>query len=186
MSDINSIIDQVNKGMNQAIEHLEVELAKVRAGKANPSMLDSLMVDYYGSSTPVGQVANISAPDARTLRIQPWEKNMLQPIADAIMNSNLSLNPQNNGEVLTITLPQLTEERRKELVKKAKSEGENAKVSIRNHRKIGNESIKKLQKDGLAEDLAKDGETRIQGITDKFITKVDELVDLKEKDILKV
>ncbi|HRE95677.1 MAG TPA: ribosome recycling factor, partial [Flavobacteriales bacterium] len=158
MSDVKTIIDLCKEEMNQAISHLENELAKVRAGRANPSMLESVMVDYYGSTVPMSQVANVSTTDARTIRIQPWEKNMLNPIAEAIMNSNLSLNPQNNGEVLIISIPPLTEERRKELCKKAKSEGEDAKISIRNHRRDANEAVKKLQKDGLPEDEAKDGE----------------------------
>ncbi len=186
MSTVKEIIDGIKAGMQIASEHLETELSKLRAGKANPSMLDGLMVDYYGSMTPVNQVSNISATDARTIKIQPWEKNMLQPISEAIMNSNLSLNPQNNGEILIITLPPLTEERRKELVKKSKAEGENAKVSIRNHRRDANEAVKKLQKDGLPEDEAKDAEDQIQNITNNFITKVDQIVAAKEADIMKV
>ncbi|MFN3342800.1 MAG: ribosome recycling factor [Flavobacteriales bacterium] len=186
MSDVKTIIDLCKEEMNQAISHLENELAKVRAGRANPSMLDSVLVDYYGSTVPMSQVANVSTTDARTIRIQPWEKNMLNPIAEAIMNSNLSLNPQNNGEVLIISIPPLTEERRKELCKKAKSEGEDAKISIRNHRRDANEAIKKLQKDGLPEDEAKDGETKIQDLTNTFSTKIDQLVEQKEKDIMTV
>lgn len=186
MSDVKTIIDLCKEEMNQAISHLENELAKVRAGRANPSMLDSVMVDYYGSTVPMSQVANVSTTDARTIRIQPWEKNMLNPIAEAIMNSNLSLNPQNNGEVLIISIPPLTEERRKELCKKAKSEGEDAKISIRNHRRDANEAVKKLQKDGLPEDEAKDGEAKIQDLTNTFSTKIDQLVEQKEKDIMTV
>jgi ribosome recycling factor len=186
MSDVKTIIDLCKEEMNEAISHLENELAKVRAGRANPSMLDSVMVDYYGSTVPMSQVANISTTDARTIRIQPWEKNMLNPIAEAIMNSNLSLNPQNNGEVLIISIPPLTEERRKELCKKAKSEGEDAKISIRNHRRDANEAVKKLQKDGLPEDEAKDGEAKIQDLTNSFTTKIDQLVEQKEKDIMTV
>ncbi|MBX7094277.1 MAG: ribosome recycling factor [Flavobacteriales bacterium] len=186
MSDVKMIIDLTKEEMNSAISHLESELTKIRAGRANPSMLEGVMVDYYGSHVPIGQVANVTTTDARTIRIQPWEKNMLQPIAEAIMNSNLSLNPQNNGEVLIISVPPLTEERRKELSKRAKTEGENAKVSIRNHRRDANEAVKKLQKDGLAEDEAKDAETKIQDLTNSFITKVDQLVEIKEKDIMTV
>ncbi|HAA00142.1 MAG TPA: ribosome recycling factor [Flavobacteriales bacterium] len=186
MSDVKTIIDLCKEEMNQAISHLENELAKVRAGRANPSMLESVMVDYYGSTVPMSQVANVSTTDARTIRIQPWEKNMLNPIAEAIMNSNLSLNPQNNGEVLIISIPPLTEERRKELCKKAKSEGEDAKISIRNHRRDANEAVKKLQKDGLPEDEAKDGEAKIQDLTNTFSTKIDQLVEQKEKDIMTV
>lgn len=186
MSAVKEIIDEIKTGMQIALEHLETELSKLRAGKANPSMLDGLMVNYYGSMTPLNQVSNISATDARTIKIQPWEKNMLQPIAEAILNSNLSLNPQNNGDILIITLPPLTEERRKELVKKAKAEGENAKVSIRNHRREANEAVKKLQKEGLPEDEAKDAEDQIQNITNNFIAKADQIVAAKEADIMKV
>lgn len=184
--DVKTIIDFCREGMNESVSHLENELLKVRAGRANPSMLEGVMVDYYGANTPLSQVANVTAPDARTIRIQPWEKNMLQPISDAIMNSNLSLNPQNNGEVLIISVPPLTEERRKELVKRAKSEGENAKVGIRNHRRESNDEIKKLQKDGLAEDEAKDAEAKIQDLTNAYISKIDQLIELKEKDIMTV
>lgn len=186
MSTVKAVLDKARNEMQVALTHLENELAKIRAGRANPGMLEGVIVDYYGSNVPIGQVANVSVPDARTLRIQPWEKNMLQPIADAIMNSNLSLNPQNNGEVLIISIPPLTEERRKELVKRSKSEGENAKVSIRNHRRDANEGVKKLQKDGLAEDEAKDGETKVQDLTNSFINKVDALLEAKEKDIMTV
>jgi ribosome recycling factor len=186
MSTVKEIIEDIKAGMQIAIEHLEAELSKLRAGKANPSMLEGLLVEYYGSMTPINQISNISATDARTLKIQPWEKNMLQPISEAIMNSNLSLNPQNNGEMLIITLPPLTEERRKELVKKSKAEGENAKVSIRNHRREANEAVKKLQKEGLPEDEAKDAEEQIQNITNNFIAKVDQIVAAKEADIMKV
>jgi ribosome recycling factor len=183
---VKKIIDDARANMNTAFTHLENELTKIRAGRATPGMLEGVMVDYYGSHMTIGQVANVSVPDARTLRIQPWEKNMLQPISDAIMNSNLSLNPQNNGEVLIISIPPLTEERRKELVKRSKVEGENAKVSIRNHRRDANEAVKKLSKDGLPEDEAKDAETQIQNLTNSFIGKVDTLLDVKEKDIMTV
>jgi len=186
MSTVQSIIANFKEENDMAVMHLESELLKVRAGRANPSILEGVMVEYYGAHTPIGQVANVTTTDARTIRIQPWEKNMLNPIAEAIMNSNLSLNPQNNGEVLLISIPPLTEERRKELVKKARTEGENAKVSIRNHRRDANEGIKKLQKDGLAEDEAKDAETKIQDITNQYSTKIDQLIEIKEKDIMTV
>lgn len=186
MSDVKTIIEECKFEMSAAIEHLESELTKIRAGRANPSMLEGVMVDYYGSHVPIGQVANVSTTDARTIKIQPWEKNMLNPISDAIMNSNLSLNPQNNGEVLIISVPPLTEERRKELSKKAKNEGENSKVSIRNHRRDANEAVKKLLKDGLPEDEGKDAEAKIQDLTNSFIVKVDQLVEAKEKDIMTV
>ncbi len=172
--------------MDKALVRLENDLVKIRAGKANPSMLDSVMVDYYGSMTPLNQVANVSATDPRTLKVQPWEKAMLDPISTGIINSNLGYNPQNNGEVIIISIPQLTEERRKEYVKKAKSEGENAKVAIRNARKDANESIKKLEKDGLSEDEAKGGEGKIQKLTDEYSAKVDGLIDAKEADIMKI
>lgn len=172
--------------MNKAMTRLEDELTKIRAGKANPTMLDSVSVDYYGTPTPVLQVANVTAPDPRTLTVQPWEKNMLNPIATAILNSNIGLNPQNNGEILIISIPALTEERRKEFVKRARGEAENAKVSVRNVRKDANETIKKLQKDGLSEDEAKDAEARIQKITDEYVAKTDALADAKERDIMKV
>lgn len=186
MSDINTILSGAKDAMNKALSRMEDELTKIRAGKANPTMLDSVSVDYYGTPTPVLQVANVTAPDAKTLTVQPWEKNMLNPIATAILNSNLGLNPQNNGEILIISLPALTEERRKEFVKKARGEAENAKIVIRNARKDANENIKKLQKDGLSEDEAKDGEGRVQKITDEYVVKADHLADVKEKDIMKV
>lgn len=186
MSDVNSTIDSAKESMNKAMTRLEDELTKIRAGKANPTMLDSVSVDYYGTPTPVLQVANVTAPDPRTLTVQPWEKNMLNPIATAILNSNIGLNPQNNGEILIISIPALTEERRKEFVKRARGEAENAKVSVRNVRKDANETIKKLQKDGLSEDEAKDAEARIQKITDEYVAKTDALADAKERDIMKV
>ncbi len=186
MIDVNSVLDGTKEAMNKAISRLEDELTKIRAGKANPTMLDSVSVDYYGTMTPILQVANVTAPDAKTITVQPWEKNMLNPIATAILNSNLGLNPQNNGELLIISLPALTEERRKEFVKKARGEAENSKVVIRNARKDGNEAIKKLQKDGLPEDDAKAGEARIQKITDEFVAKADAIADAKERDIMKV
>lgn len=172
--------------MNKALSHLEDELLKIRAGKANPSMIDSVHVDYYGTMTPVNQVANVSTPDAKTITIQPWEKSMLEPIGTAILNANIGFTPQNNGDVLIISIPPLTEERRKELVKKARSESENAKVGIRNARKDANEAIKKLQKEGLAEDEAKSAEDRIQEMTNDFSAKADKHVDRKEADIMKV
>lgn len=179
-------IDEAKSSMNDAIEHLKHELTKIRAGKANPSMLDGVMVDYYGSPTPLSQVANVNTLDARTLTVQPWEKAMLDEIAKGIINGNLGLNPQNNGEMIIINVPALTEERRRDLVKKAKAEGENAKVGIRNNRKEANDFIKELKNDGLSEDLVKDGENQVQSITDSFIKKIDELIATKEVDIMKV
>src|ERR671912_2838459 len=163
MSDeLTTIIDHAEESMDKAISHLEVELVKVRAGKANPNLIDGLVVDYYGSPTPISQIANISVLDARTLSIQPWEKNMLQPIERAIINSNIGLNPQNDGNIIRLFLPPLTEERRRELVKRSLGEGEHTKVAIRNIRRDAIENIKKAQKNGLSEDAAKDAETDIQ------------------------
>ena len=180
------ILEEAQDGMNKAISHLNLELSKIRAGRANPSMLDSVKVDYYGSLTPLSQIGNVSTLDSRTLTIQPWEKAMLDEITKAIINANLGLNPQNNGEVILISVPVLTEERRKELVKRAKSEGEHAKVSIRSQRKDANDMIKSLKDEGLSEDHIKDSEAEIQKITDSFTKKVDEFVGLKETDIMKV
>lgn len=179
-------IDIANDKMQKVIEHLENELKVLRAGRANPNMLSGVMVDYYGTMTPLAQVASIGSPDARSIQIQPWEKKMIEPIEKAIMAANLGFNPQNNGETVRIVVPPLTEERRKDLVKQVKHEGENARVSIRNARRDAIEEIKKLQKNGLAEDLAKDSETKVQKITDNFNKKVDEHLDKKEKEILTV
>ncbi len=186
MEEIDMILEEAQEGMDKAISHLNLELGKIRAGRANPSMLDSVKVDYYGSLTPLSQIGNVSTLDSRTLTIQPWEKTMLDEITKAIINANLGLNPQNNGEVILISVPVLTEERRKELVKRAKSEGEHAKVSIRSQRKDANDMIKSLKDEGLSEDQIKDSEAEIQKITDSFTKKVDEFVGLKETDIMKV
>lgn len=180
------IMDETKESMSNAIKHLETELTKIRAGKANPSMLDSISVDYYGSQTPLNQVANVNTLDARTISIQPWEKSMLDPIERAIINGNLGLNPQNNGEMIMINIPPLTEERRLALVKQVKAEGEHAKVSVRNSRKDANDEIKKLQNDGLSEDRVKNLENEVQKLTDQYTTKVDHLCAIKEKDILTV
>ncbi|MCC6186611.1 MAG: ribosome recycling factor [Chitinophagaceae bacterium] len=183
---VENIISNTGSLMVKAIKHLEVELSRVRAGKANPQILDGIMVDYYGNPTPLAQVANITTPDARTLQLQPWEKNMLQPIERAIIASNIGLNPSNDGNFIRLFLPPLTEERRKELVKRVNSEGEQAKVTIRSLRRDGIEAIKKLQKDGMSEDAAKDGEASIQGITDKEIISIDNVCKDKEKEIMTV
>jgi ribosome recycling factor len=172
--------------MKKAIAHLETEISKIRAGKATPQIVDGIYVEYYGNPTPLNQVANVMVPDARTITIQPWEKNMLQPIERAIIASNIGLNPQNDGMIIRLFLPPLTEERRKELVKRVLGEGEQAKVAIRSIRRECIEQVKKLQKDGLSEDIAKDGEGRIQGITDKFIALVDQHCKDKEKEIMTV
>lgn len=179
-------LDSAKESMQKSIDRLTVELSKVRAGKANPSMLAQVFVEYYGAKTPLSQVANVSTPDARTLTVQPWEKAMLQDISKAIIDSNLGLNPQNNGDVIMIAIPPLTEERRVELVKQCKSYSEDAKVSIRMARKDANDAIKKMQKDGLPEDLAKKTEDQIQDVTTNYNSKVDTVLAEKEKDIMTV
>jgi ribosome recycling factor len=184
--DVASIISVADDHMTKAISHLETELVKIRAGKANPQMLDGIMVDYYGSPMPINQVANISVMDARTLSIQPWEKNMLQPIERAIIAANIGINPQNDGALIRIFLPPLTEERRKELVKRCQNEGEHSKVAIRNIRRDAIENIKKLQKNGLSEDVAKDAEADVQVVTDKFTAAVEKHLSSKEKEIMSV
>ena len=172
--------------MKKAITHLEAELVKIRAGKANPQMIDGITVDYYGSPMPINQVANISVMDARTLSIQPWEKNMLQPIERAIIAANIGINPQNDGNLIRLFLPPLTEERRKELAKKCHSEAEHSRVAIRNIRREAIEGIKKLQKNGLSEDAAKDAEGDVQSITDKYISAIEKHLAAKEKEIMSV
>ena len=183
---VDSIISDLTASMQRAIAHLEVEISKIRAGKATPQILDGIFVDYYGNATPINQVANITTPDARTISLQPWERNMLGPIEKAIIASNIGLNPQNDGNYIRLFLPPLTEERRKELVKRVYGEGEQAKIAVRNLRRDSIEQVKKLQKDGLSEDIAKDAETRIQAITDKNIVIVDQHCKEKEKDIMTV
>jgi ribosome recycling factor len=183
---LDMIIEDASQQMKKAIGHLEGELSRIRAGKANPVILEGIHVDYYGSATPLSQVANVTVADARTLSIQPWEKNMLGPIEKAIIASNIGLNPQNDGNIIRLFLPPLTEERRKELVKKVNNEGEHAKVSIRSIRREAIENIKKEQKDGLSEDIAKDGETRVQAVTDKYIAMVDQHCKDKDKEIMTI
>ena len=179
-------INSVSASMDKAIAHLESELVKMRAGRANPQMFDSVVVDYYGSPTAIAQVANISVADARTLTIQPWEKNMLQPIERAIIAANLGVTPQNDGIIIRIFLPPLTEERRKEIVKKVQAEGEHSRIAIRNIRRDAIEGVKKLQKNGLSEDIALDGEKQIQDITNKFIALIEKHLAAKEKEIMSV
>lgn len=187
MSDeLNSILLHAEDTMQKAIAHLENELVKVRAGKANPNLVDGIVVDYYGTPTPVNQAANVSVLDARTLTIQPWEKNMLQPIERAIINANIGVTPQNDGNMIRLFLPPLTEERRKELVKKAQGEGEHSKVAIRSIRRDSMENIKKLQKNGLSEDVCKDAEEEVQQVTDKYIALVEKHLAAKEKEIMTV
>jgi ribosome recycling factor len=184
--DISSIIANAEDHMKKAINHLETELVKIRAGKANPQMLDGIVVDYYGSPLPIGQVANVNIMDARTLSIQPWEKNMLQPIERAIINANIGITPQNDGSQVRLFMPPLTEERRRELVKKCHVEGEHTKVAIRNIRRDAIEQIKKLQKNGLSEDAAKDAESDVQEVTDKYTAGVEKHLAAKEKEIMSV
>ena len=181
-----SIKETADDHMQKAITHLETELAKIRAGKASPQIVDGITVDYYGAPMPISQVANISVMDARTLSIQPWEKNMLQPIERAIIAANIGINPQNDGSQVRLFLPPLTEERRKELVKRCHGEGEHSKVAIRNIRRDALEHIKKLQKNGLSEDAAKDAVADIQALTDKFISAVEKHLSSKEKEIMSV
>ncbi|MBE7443569.1 MAG: ribosome recycling factor [Flavobacteriales bacterium] len=180
------VLDSTKEAMQAAIEHLDKQLQKIRAGKASPMMLSGVMVDYYGAKTPLAQVANVNTLDGRTITVQAWEKNMIGPIEKAIIDSNLGLNPQNNGEQIMINVPMLTEERRKDLCKQARSEGEHAKVGIRNARKDANDEVKKMQKDGLSEDVAKGAEADVQKLTDNHIAKVDALIEAKEKDIMTV
>lgn len=184
--ELQMIIEDAEDGMKKAISHLETELTKIRAGKASPTMLDGINVDYYGSPTPIAQVANISVLDVRTISIQPWEKNMLAQIERSIMQANIGITPQNDGNQIRLFMPPLTEERRKELFKKAGGEGEHSKVAIRNIRRDAIEQVKKLQKDGLSEDEAKDGEKTIQEITDKHIVLVEKHLAAKEKEMMTV
>ena len=186
MEEIEFIIDETKEAMTTSVAHLEKSFLNIRAGKASPQMLGSVFVDYYGSQTPMSQVANVNVPDARTITIQPYEKSMLQPIEKAIMVANLGFNPMNNGDVIIINVPPLTEERRRDLVKQAKQEAEDAKIGIRNHRKDANSEIKKLEKDGTSEDLCKKAEDDVQKLTDSFIKKVEEHLANKEAEIMKV
>jgi ribosome recycling factor len=184
--ELQMIYEEFKISCKKTLEHLDLELQKIRASKATPSMLQSVMVDYYGTPTSLSKIANIGTLDARTLTIQAWEKNLLNDISKAIINANLGFAPQNNGEMIIINVPALTEERRKDLVKKCKAEGENAKVVIRNHRKDAIDMIKELKSEGLSEDLTKDGENEIQNITNTNIRRIDEYVEIKEKDIMTI
>ncbi len=184
--EIEFIIDTAKEHMNGSIAHLEKELLNIRAGKASPQMLGGVFVDYYGSQTPLSQVANINVPDARTITVTPWEKNMLQPIEKAIQIANLGFNPMNNGDNIIISVPPLTEERRRDLVKQAKSEAEDAKIGIRNARKDANTDIKKEEKNGTSEDICKTAEESIQKLTDAYIKKIEDILAVKEAEIMKV
>lgn len=180
------IIDTTEESMQASVIHLETELVKIRGGRASAAILDGIMVDYYGTNTPLNQVANVSTPDARTISVQPWEKSMLDPIMRAIQAANLGFNPTNNGSVVICSIPPMTEERRRALVKKAKEEGEHGKVSVRNARRDANEEIKKMIKSGLPEDEGKEGEAKIQTITDTYSAKIDKHLEAKEKEIMTV
>jgi ribosome recycling factor len=186
MEQTDVILSNAQNQMDKGLQHLDAELLKVRAGKATPQMVDGINVEYYGNPTPLSQVANVTTPDARTIVIQPWEKSMIQPIEKAIMMANIGLTPQNDGIIIRLYLPPLTEERRKEMVKRVNTEGEAAKIVVRNARRDAIESIKKLQKDGLSEDIAKGMETEVQAITDKQIAKVDNICKDKEKEIMTI
>lgn len=186
MEEIEFILDSTKESMAGSIAHLEKEFLNIRAGKATPAMLGGVFVDYYGSQTPLSQVANVNVPDARTITIQPWEKSMLQPIEKAIMVANLGFNPMNNGDNIIISVPPLTEERRRDLVKQAKSEAEDAKIGVRNARKDANNDIKKLEKEGVSEDACKSAEDDVQELTNSFIKKIEELLAVKEAEIMKV
>ena len=181
--DIKFILDTAKEAMENAITHLEKQLVNIRAGKASPSMLSNVMVDYYGSQTPLNQVSNVNTPDGRTISVQPWEKGMLQEIEKGIMNANLGFNPMNNGDMIIINVPPLTEERRKDLAKQAKSEAEDAKIGIRNARKDANNDLKRLD---ISEDLLQNAEVDVQDITDKYVKKVDHVLDIKEQEIMTV
>ncbi|MFC2119961.1 ribosome recycling factor [Bacteroidota bacterium] len=184
--EIQMYLDDAREKMNNAISYLDGEFSKIRAGRANVHMLDGVKIDYYGTLTPLQQVSNLGIPDPRTIAIQPWDRNVIDLIEKAILSANLGLNPVNNGEIIRINIPPLTEERRVELVKQVKNEGENSKVSIRNIRRDTNEEFKKLQKEGLSEDLEKDAEGEVQKLTDEFINKINEKIENKEKDIMTV
>lgn len=184
--EIELIMDDAKEQMQKAIDHLDYELGKIRAGKANPKMLEDIRVEYFGTATPLSQVANVSVPDPRTIAIRPWEKSMIPAIEKAIMAANLGMNPDNNGEMIRIMVPPLTEERRRDLCKQAKGTCEDTRIVVRNVRRDANEEFKKLKKDGLSEDIAKDSEAEVQKIHDSFMKKIDELYVAKEKDIMTV
>jgi ribosome recycling factor len=184
--DVELIIEETRDRMQKALEHLEHELARLRAGRATPVLLDGITVDYYGVNTPLAQVSNINTPDPKTILLQPWEKSMLGTIEKAIMAANIGLTPVNNGEVIRINIPPLTEERRHQLVKQVRNEGETAKISVRNARKWANDELKELLKDGLPEDMEKNAVENIQEMTNEYNAKVDKVMALKEKDVMTV
>ena len=184
--DTKTIMNEATDRMKRTVDHLDDELLNIRAGKASTNVLNSVFVDYYGSQTPVSGVASVTVPDARTILIQPWDKNMIRPIEKAIIDSNIGLTPSNNGETIRLSIPPLTEDRRKELVKQVKGVGEHARISLRNARRDAVEAFKKAQKEGMPEDEAKDGETQVQKILDKFTKSLDEILAQKEKEIMTV
>jgi len=184
--EVKMYLDETEEKMTSSIHHLEAQLSKIRAGKASPNMLDGIMVEYYGTNTPLNQIANINTPDPKSITVQPWEKNMLGTIEKAILAANIGLTPANNGEVIHINVPPLTEERRLQLVKQAKAEGEDTKIGIRNARKWANDEFKLLLKEGLSEDAEKSAIEEVQKLTDDYTKKVDELVSHKETDILTI
>ena len=186
MNDVNHYLNSAEEKMELAVEFLAESLAHIRAGKANPKILDGIRVDYYGSAAPISNVANLSVPDARTITITPWEKSMFKEIERAIINSDLGITPENNGEVIRISIPPLTEDRRKALVKQSKGEAEQAKISVRNARRDAIEGLKKAIKEGMPEDVEKDAETSVQKVHDKYMKRIDEVLAAKEKEILTV
>lgn len=186
MTDVSTLLKDVKNSMQETLDFLEDKLSKIRAGKANPKLLDGIRVMYYGNLTPLTSVANVSVPDAKTIIVMPWEKGIIRDIEKAIMDSDLGITPENNGEMIRLGLPPLTEERRKQLAKQVKAETETAKVSIRNARRDANDTLKKATKDGLAEDEAKNGEAEVQKLHDKFIKQLDEIYLAKEKEIMTV
>lgn len=187
MSDlIKTQLSDAKVAMEKALDYCESELTKIRAGKASPGMLDGIFVDYYGTPTPLAQVASVNTPDARTIVIQPWEKTLLTPIERAIQEANIGINPQNDGTIIRLLVPPLTEERRKELVKKAREEAERGRIAVRNIRKDANEKIKKFKAEGISDDEIKSGEGDVQKLTDSFIERVDKLSEAKEVDIMTV
>lgn len=184
--EVELIIEETRDRMEKALSHLEHELSRLRAGRSNPALLDGITVDYYGVNTPLNQVSNINTPDPKTILIQPWEKSMLSTIEKTIMAANIGLTPVNNGEVIRINIPPLTEERRQQLVKQVRNEGETAKISVRNSRKWANDELKELLKNGLPEDTEKDAEEKVQDLTTEYNTKIDKVVELKEKEVMTV
>jgi ribosome recycling factor len=183
---VKMVLDDTRDKMEKSIKHLENQLIKIRAGKASTHIVDGIVVDYYGVMTPLNQVSNIGTPDPKTVIIQPWDKNMISPIEKAIMQANIGITPENNGELIRLGIPPLTEDRRRDLVKQVKHEGEDTKVGIRNARREANEELKALQKDGLPEDEEKNGEAEVQKITDQYIERVDRELEAKEEDIMTV